>query len=308
MAFKLNKNDRMLIASIAEHRMLTVSQIAAIQQKMKQVVRRRLRVLEYEGFIASTSRGFGRKAGRREKVVILTEKSIDLLYAEGVDRKAIPGDRFAPVRIWHQDHQLLLNWFRIHGKQIERVIPQLSVQFLSSTSPFLERDQYDRPLVFEHLSIEGLQDKSRGFTPDAVFSITHSEKKKALLFFLEVDMGTESIASPKRDPRDLRQKVINYQRYFQCGRYKRYQKLFHSKFSGFRLLFITNSNQRFIALCRLVQEMPPSDFIWLTDQQRMFTHGLSAKIWAKSGKQDSNYESILGNEMACQAPILPIKP
>jgi hypothetical protein len=63
-----------------------------------------------------------------------------------------------------------------------------------------------------------------------------------------------------------------------------------------------------MALCRLVQEMPPSDFIWLTDQQRMFTHGLSAKIWARSGKQDSNRESILGNEMACRAPILPIKP
>jgi len=34
------------------------------------------------------------------------------------------------------------------------------------------------------------------FIPDGVFTITNLELKKSLLFFLEVDMGTESVASP----------------------------------------------------------------------------------------------------------------
>ena len=38
MTFKLNKNDRRLLATIAEHRVLTTSQVTAIQHKSRQVV------------------------------------------------------------------------------------------------------------------------------------------------------------------------------------------------------------------------------------------------------------------------------
>ena len=52
----------------------------------------------------------------------------------------------------------------------------------------------------------------------------------------------------------------------------------------------------------LVREMWPSDFIWLTDQERMFSHGLSAEIWVRGGRQDAPPESILGSHMACKTP------
>jgi hypothetical protein len=64
------------------------------------------------------------------------------------------------------------------------------------------------------------------FTPDAVFAITNAVDSKTLLFFLEVDCGTETLSSPQRDMKDIRQKILNYQWYFQSFKYKRYERIF----------------------------------------------------------------------------------
>ncbi len=118
-------------------------------------------------------------------------------------------------------------------------------------------------------------------------------------------MGTESVASLKRNPRDIRQKVINYQEYFRNNRYNRYEKYWDCNLKGFRLLFLTNTNSRLVVLSRLVQEMPPSRFIWLTSLEQMFSHGLSAEIWTRAGKQEAPSESILGPS-ACRTPVMPL--
>ena len=75
------------------------------------------------------------------------------------------------------------------------------------------------------------------FIPDGVFTITNAELKKSLLFFLEVDMGTETVASPKRDLKDIRQKIVNYQALFRTGQYKRYEKILKADVNGFRFCF-----------------------------------------------------------------------
>ena len=121
------------------------------------------------------------------------------------------------------------------------------------------------------------------FTPDTVFSIGDSLANKTCLFFLEVDCGTETIVSPKRDTNDIRHKIIKYQWYFQSGGYKRYEEVFATKLNGFRLLFLTSTHGRLVALCQLAQEMKPSNFIWLTECGRLFTEGVSAEIWARGG-------------------------
>jgi len=308
MAFKLNKNDHQLLASIAEHRVLTVSQITAIQGKSKQVVRRRLSMMEKAGFILSDTIGFGQSRGRPEKTISLSENGAALLRSNYEALRDVPLDKMSAKKIRCLEHQLLTNWFWIHLGQVEHATSQLTSQFLSHTSPFLKRDHSNLPLIFEPLPSEDQPKNFSGFTPDGVFNVTHKEKKMALLFFLEVDMGTESIASPKRTPGDIRQKIINYQQYFRSNRYKRYEKFWNCKLRGFRLLFLTNTNARLAAISRLVQEMPPSDFIWLTSSKQMFSHGISAEIWFRGGKQDSRSESILGATITCKAPLPHPKP
>ena len=41
--------------------------------------------------------------------------------------------------------------------------------------------------------------------------------------------------------------------------------------------------------------------------EQMLSYGLSAKKWIRGGRQGDPEESIIGSEMACRAPLLPLK-
>ena len=63
VSFRLTDKDCMILESIAEHRILTVRQIAAMVQKGRQVVRRRLRDLDNEGLVKVKKGKYGRGRG-----------------------------------------------------------------------------------------------------------------------------------------------------------------------------------------------------------------------------------------------------
>jgi hypothetical protein len=304
MAPRPNKNDLKLLACIAEHKVLTVHQLSALSQRSGQVIRRRLRVLESETLVTTKQRGYGRNPGRPEDLIFLTEKGAILLK----DKETFPSnyvhtlDNTAdPIFI---DHELLVNWFNIHLLQIEKVIPTVAVCYAPQVPHSLTRNMSERAFLRERIPKDNTPEEFSQVIPDAVFSITHKDTRKTLLFFLEVDMGTETIASLDRDTRDIRQKIINYQALFSSGSYKRYERIFKSKLNGFRLVLMTNTAARLTALCRLVQEMPPADFIWLTDQQKIFSHGVSGEIWVRGGRNDQPPQSILGPRMARDARVV----
>ena len=302
MSFRLKENDCKTLECIAEYRMLMISQIALIFQKNRQVVGRRLRDLEKEGLIKVVGREFGRGRGRPESLLGLTEASVDILKDKGFFGGNTPYEKVIADSIHCIDHQILLNWFRIHLNQIERVVPRLNLRFLAHNSPFLPRDWDGHIFLTDYSPVPTSGTQGVKFTPDGVFSTSDSVEGKTCLFFLEVDCGTETIASPKRDMTDIRQKIINYRWYFQSLRYKRYEKLFKCKLNGFRLLFLTNTLGRLTALCKLTQEIQPSNFVWLTECGRLFPGGASAKIWARGGDLQGSQESILGS-LCCMATL-----
>jgi hypothetical protein len=305
MTSPINKNDRELFASIAEYKVLTVKQLSALSQRSGQVIRRRIRELGEEGLIITKMHGYGRGQGRPEDLIFLAEKGKAALMNEGI---ASGHDFCAPDKgedLFSIDHLLLINWFRIHLLQIERAIPQISVHYLSPNSPSLTANSGDSPSFSERIPADGNMGKFVEFIPDGVFSIAYKEVEgKTLLFFLEVDRGTETIASVDRIHKDIRQKILNYQALFRSGSYKKYERVFDSKLNGFRLLFLANSGARLISLCGLVREMPPSDFIWLVDQERMFSYRLGAKIWARGGRNEDPPQSILGPKLSCELPVI----
>ena len=120
------------------------------------------------------------------------------------------------------EHDLLLNWFLVHLIQIEREIPQLSVNFLTQNLAIIRNYKNVKVQIHKRGSKTTSDNNFSEFIPDYVFTITSVDLKKELLFFLEVDMGTETVASPKRDFKDIRQKITNYQALFRTGQYKRY--------------------------------------------------------------------------------------
>jgi hypothetical protein len=287
---------------MADHRILTVTQLAAIFEKSKHAIRRRLRDLESEGLVEVISQEYGRGRGRPESSLGLTGRAVDVLRSKGLVEQDIPNDKAMADEL-RKDHQLLMNWFRIHLAQVERVLPRLTVKFLAHNSPYLPQGP-DGPMSITDSSPvldQGIQEVK--FTPDAVFATCDSIEAKTCLFFLEVDRGTEIVASPRRAMTDIRQKIITYQFYFRSSRYKRYEEVFNCSLRGFRLLFLTHSLGRLKALCKLVQEMPPSDFIWLTECSRLFPEGASARIWARGGDLQGRPQSILGS-LCCRAPLV----
>ncbi|MFC1765876.1 replication-relaxation family protein [Planctomycetota bacterium] len=302
MSFRLRETDCKALECLAEYRILTVPQFAAILHKNKQAVRRRIGDLEKEGLIEVTKREFGRARGRPENLFGLTESAVDILKDKGILGRDVPYEKIGGTNISCIDHQLLLNWFRVHLSQIEQVLPRMTVKVLASNSPFLPRGQSGRIFITDCSPVSNPGDQGVKFTPDAVFGTRDSIAAKTCLFFLEVDCGTETIASPKRDMTDIRQKIVNYGTHFDSSRYKRYEDVFKCKLNGFRLLFLVNTPGRLVALCKLIQEMQSTDFVWLTEYRRMFDGGVSAAIWAKGGDLQDPQQSILGS-LCCRAPL-----
>jgi len=302
MSFRLIEKDCETLESIAEYRILTVSQIAAMFHKNRQVVRRRLRELEEKGLIEVASYEFGRGCGRPEKSMSLTKCGVDILKDKGLLCHEVPDEKVLVGKYFCVDHQLLLNWFRIHLNQIERVLPRITIKFLAHNSPFLPKGPNDHLFITDYSPVPDSGEQGVKFTPDGVLGTCDSIQKKTCLSFLEVDCGTETLASPKRDMTDIRQKIINYQWYFETEGYKRYEEVFKRKLIGFRLLFLTSTYGRLVALCKLTREMFPTNFVYLTECSRLFPEGVSAKIWVKGGDLNGPQDSLLGS-LCCKAPL-----
>ncbi len=302
MAFRFKAGDYKILESIAEYRMMTVSQMSVLFSQTRQSLWRRLRTLEKEQLLVVRQHEFGRGRGRPEKLVSLALRGVEALKRNSKLRSDISPDVVMAEKIHCVDHQLLLNWIRLHLNHIQTVLPRLNIQFLSHSSPYLAKSKSEHPLTTDFVQVERNPDKVVKFTPDGVFSIKDTVEDQTLLYFLEVDCGTETIASVRRKPTDIRQKILNYGNYFDSGRYKRYEELWNCELYGFRLLFVTNTMERLAALCKLVREMPPSDFIWLTNQSRIFPCGISSEIWSRGGHIDNAPESIIDG-FSCRAPL-----
>ncbi|MBM3335974.1 replication-relaxation family protein, partial [Candidatus Sumerlaeota bacterium] len=154
-----------LLVKLADYRILTPTQITVLHFRSKQVVHRAMRDLKTEHLVEVNSRNSGVSRGRPENAFSLSEKGIELLRSEGVLDAEIPHKMItADALIQAMEHQLLLNWFRIHLAQIDRIWPNLSSDFLSSTSPFHLNESRSRSLVTEHPGVSGQSES--GFTPD----------------------------------------------------------------------------------------------------------------------------------------------
>jgi len=202
MSFRLQNGDYKIIEYLAEYRILTVSQLAGLFRKNGQVIRRRCRELSREGLVQAESNEFGRNFGRPESLFGLTERGIDILREKGLINKDVLYENVGPVSNRLIDHQLLLNWFRIHLNEIDKIVPRPTLKFWSYNSPFVPRKPDGSIITMDCSPIGRRTVREVKFTPDAVFILTNAACDKSLLFFLEVDCGTETLASPQRDMSD----------------------------------------------------------------------------------------------------------
>ena len=307
MPVRLRRSDLEPLSDMAEYRVLTTAQITALRFLRKRATLRRLAQLVETGLVSQSPRGLGRTKGRSEKRFMLEWMGFEVLLERGLLSPKAEFRQASAENIQCVDHELLVGWFRIHLLEIERVLSRVSVDFVLPRSVFVQENV---ARLFPLRIDESVEDEAGSYgsiVPDGVFRTRESEQNKSLLFFLEVDLGTEPLASPGRNANDLRQKVLNYRALILSDRSPPFDRVWNCSFGGFRLPFLTNTAERMGDLCRLVREMPPSNFIWIADQQRMFSRGLADTIWARGRDLARPAESILGWGMARPSPIPPIQ-
>lgn len=295
MEQRISDSEIRFLAAVAEHRVVTGRQLAALFQKSKLTIRKQVSALQDAGLVEAAPIGFGQARGRPERVVSLANGGASMLRAADILPQGVADDRTRSIEPRLFAHQLLVNWFRIKLAEMPRSIPSVTIDSISPTSPFVPAWADGRPIVADRVQPDLNSANTIDFMPDGVCCIKDDKRRKALLFFLEVDMGSEAIASRSRPESSVRHKITTYQAYFHNGGYKRFGQRWECEFNGFRLLVVTASARRLDALCRLTRETPPADFVWLTDQDRLIGEGLSHRIWARGGRQEAALESIVGS-------------
>lgn len=133
MTFRLKEDDCRTLECIAEYRMLSVTQLAVILHKSRQVVRKRLKDLEKAGLIEVVGREFGRGRGRPENSLGVTERSVNILKEKGLLNQDVPCDKVCADCLFGANHQHLLNWFRIHLNHVETVFSRVNVKYSHTT-------------------------------------------------------------------------------------------------------------------------------------------------------------------------------
>ncbi len=294
--------DIKILSAIAEYKFLTIKQISILCQRSIQVIRKRLRDLSESRLVFIQDRVFGKGVGRREYVIIISNEGLSILKKKGILSLHANYITDKTLSLVFVEHDLLVNWFLIHLIEMERTNSRFQVFILTTSSHNLTQGDFNRPLTMERFSNDDKSGEIYNMIPDGVFAITDKKTGKTLLFFLEVDMGTETLASLTQSPGDIRQKINNYQSLFRHGTYNRYSDIVNYKLNGFRLLFLTNSLSRMKSICQLAQSMPPSNFIWVTNQQTVFNKGVAAEIWARGGHYNKNPESILSKKLSFKMP------
>jgi hypothetical protein len=288
----MQTKEMAILETLAEYKLMSMTQLHIHCFSSKQMAGRTIRDLVQQRLIEVSPRAFGKSTGRPENIYSLNANSIKLLKDAGYLNKSFPTSHLTALSQRCLEHQLLVNWTRIFLHQIERQQPDLKVNYLS---PVSNRDSYQIPTEVHELA--------SALIPDGIFSITSVAQKKTLLFFLEIDMGTETLSS--LDPRipDIKTKILSYQHIFRTSLYKRYESQFQATLNGFRTLFIADTAIRFEQLCRLIKSVKSTDFIWLTDQGSIFDSGISDRIWIKGGDTEKGRYSILGPTLTFRAPF-----
>jgi len=222
MVFRMTVSDCDVLRTIMECRLVTIPQLAVLLSRNAKGLQKRLNQLIAEGLLMEMARGPGQRRGRPERVVSATARGVDVLRERGLIDPQVPTEVVLGERLPPQAHQLLLNWIRAHLHHVATVLPQLNIQFLAQNSPFLPQGSSNLSIVTGPAPGEVTRQRSTRLEPDAALSICDTTQDKTVLFFLEVDRDTETLASPKRKPSDIRQKILNYGIYFDTYAYKKY--------------------------------------------------------------------------------------
>ena len=305
MSTRITQASLSVLTDLADYRMLSLSQIAHLHFGGKRAARRRMQQLVAEHLVEILSGGAATGGGRPENIFGVSKAGLQLLQSKSILDERVAFEQVGGTNLSHQtSHQLLLGWCRIHLAHLCRTFSQFEVRLLSFNSPLAVTLETGVPIVRTELVMDNGEQPGY-FTPDAAFVITDTVQSKSVLFFLEVDMGTEPLSSS--NGRDIRGKIQRYKWHFRMKGYKRFEKVWDAELNGFRLLFVTHVASTVRRILATVKSMSPTGFVWTTSADCMFAKGISGNIWNVGGCSEQPAESIHGGALSRLAPLPELK-
>jgi Replication-relaxation len=272
-----------------EHKYLATSQITRLHFEHRKRASRRLKKLCDDGLLCYFEKPARTLFEKSEYVYYLTAKSAALV-AQTLDlpREQMKWRIVPPKSNRYMDHFSALNDFRIALK-MAAYRHDLVYTFLPEYSLLQGKEQG----LNRRIKAKG---KGVAFVPDGVFCLyrnpvikPHDSSQRKLLFFVEIDRGTET-------PAVVMQKITAYCQYFDTEAYKKYNSVFQEDFRGFRLLIVANQQERMKSLLQYVEQTNKKDidFVWFSPAECIGDNLLTDAVWNVAHEED--LKSIMSQE------------
>ena len=286
---KITERDILVVLDVYKFRYLATYQVENLHFPSKQTANRRLRVLIEDGYIKGYNAPW-----IADRIFHLTPKGAEMVAsALGIPTEQLPFRRISDAAkdYYFLRHFLQLNDFRIALQFAQK--RQASISLLGFIPEYFG-DNSSKGGVGKYIKDVVCDIKNPKveiqFTPDAVFALEKSGTP--VLFFLEIDRGTEVVGNPEKGVL----KAINfYYNYFISKKYNRYAKDFKcGQFNGFRVLFVTTTETRLGNMRAAVKQANHKEtrFVWLTTADKIKPQTLFSEIWQAMDERDTNFYRI----------------
>lgn len=283
---RLGRRDLDVLSTVHDTLCLSTSQIAEMYFPSVKKASERLKMLTKAGLLTCQKRHWVFNEPKTEFFFRLTKPGVRQLAASGRshDRSAAVARNSFPANL---EHLSATNQFSVLLHSACTVRNHLSQLFEPSWRLLARRSG--------NTSGSGLGSAlTKTIKPDAAFSLSR-ESEASLLFFLEVDLGSEPFHRRQTQGQSsLLEKVTLYGNYFDSGEYvPDAKKLFMHNFKGFRLLLAARDWGRIHTLRGHMESRGDTHYIWASTFDDIATEGVFGKIWEIVFRGETNRYSII---------------
>jgi hypothetical protein len=290
-------DDLVMLFYLQKYNFLTINQaVRAIDNdRSYQVVGRRLRAMAdtgYVGFFGGHKVGFANVP----KVYYLTKKGFEFLLDNEMPLELLGSYKEKSNPSWSSQtkHRLfLVDVFLSLESGVRRN------QHLDLVKVFLEynRVKEGNRVVFETTDFVSDKETSENkIVPDGAFVLKSLRTNNRVLFFVEMDMGTEGVISrvSKDINVNLYERIKKYDKYLVSGNYVRKYKLL-GNFDHFVLLFITLSEKRMENIRGKLFDLPDKFHqYYMFNTYDVVVNDFFNNQWRVRSVEDNNGYGLLG--------------
>ncbi len=251
----LTERDKRIVLAVYENRYMSRDQIIRVFFRTKSVANERLMKLYQHEYLDRLFKPVS--FGYTQAVYSLDKRGAEIVSKElGIYKEALSWKkRNVKVEFLFLEHTLAISEFWVCLELAAKERKEIEILFWKRQGEALKDKVSDPDRKQKYLPV----------TPDAFFGILSPKGKS--YFFLEVDLGTQSLKRFKK-------KIIAYRQYWKSGKYQE-----KYGFKSFRVLTITTSEKRLKNLIVAARDCGAKSMFLFTAQDLTKPNKVFDNIW-----------------------------